>query len=153
MEILYTNEFVSCVKDAKRSGGQAATGIDKAIKALGEIEMGLDPLKGMKTSNNRDSRLKGLKKYHPHPNYRLCTIQNGDHCIFVYYGKHDDVDRWLDRNRGRIFTLDDVTKKLSSTKKTTMVAEAVAQASPIEPRPKFLVDHSGKNSQTKSGMY
>ena len=42
MEILYTNEFVSCVKDAKRSGGQAATGIDKAIKALGEIEMGLD---------------------------------------------------------------------------------------------------------------
>ena len=34
MEILYTNEFVSCVKDAKRSGGQAATGIDKAIKAL-----------------------------------------------------------------------------------------------------------------------
>ena len=132
MVILHTNEFVSCVRNAKRSGGQAATGIDKALKALGESEMGLNPLKGMKTSNNRDNRLKGLIKYHPHPNYRLCTIQNSDHCIFVYYGKHDDVDRWLDSNRGRIFTLDDATKKLSSTKKTTMVVEAAVETKSTE---------------------
>ncbi len=37
-----------------------------------------------------------VDKYDLGDGYRLVVFRTGEHCIFVYVGKHDDVDRWLD---------------------------------------------------------
>ena len=124
MKVYYTPEFISCVKQAKRFGGQAATGINKALIAMQLSELDeRNPLGGMKTSNNPDSRLKGLVKYHPSKNYRLITVQNGAHCIFLFYGDHDDVDRWLEKNKGKSFTLDDSTNQVFATNRSSTNSE------------------------------
>jgi len=40
-----------------------------------------------------------VEKYDLSDGYRLVVFRTGEHCIFVYVGKHDDVDRWLDNHR------------------------------------------------------
>lgn len=137
MQIFRTKEFDACIKRAIKFGGQAAQGTNKALQAISLAEIGVrNPLKGMKKSNNPDDRLKGMTKYHPNKNYRLVTVQNGDVCIFVFYGDHNETDKWLDSNKGRAFSFDETSGEIHQTTKTSRADKDGSQAikPQLEPR-------------------
>lgn len=52
-----------------------------------------------------ESRIPHAVKYDLHGYHRLVTVEHDSARILVYLGSHEDVDRWLDANRGAQFVV------------------------------------------------
>ena len=72
---------------------------NKCCGLLFDVEFGRTPV----PKRRADGRLPGLVKYELGDGHRVVfqSVDDGLHALFV--GKHDDVDRFLDDNRGRRF--------------------------------------------------
>jgi hypothetical protein len=63
-------------------------------------------------THHGENRIPHAVKYDLKSHYRLVAYEHAGNRILLTVGTHDEVDRWLDNNRGRDFTIDNKTKKL-----------------------------------------
>jgi superfamily I DNA/RNA helicase len=91
-------EFQKQLVLLRNSGGQAAQAYTKVLKVRSDLELGQQV--SVPGTNNGESRIKNCFKYDLGNGYRLVTIDAGAVVMFCFAGKHDDADKWLDRNRG-----------------------------------------------------
>ena len=66
-----------------------------------------DPFHGIvKVTKNGESRIPHCVKYELGDGWRLVTCQYAKSCGFLFMGKHDDADRWLESNKGQTFAVE-----------------------------------------------
>lgn len=94
MQIVVVKEFSEARfrlnRDGRKVQGQKVNAALVDAQMDGEIKL--------PRTKHGESRA-DVEKYDLGDGYRLVVFQTGEHCIFVYVGKHDDVDRWLDNHR------------------------------------------------------
>ncbi|HMT92527.1 hypothetical protein [uncultured Thiothrix sp.] len=55
---------------------------------------------GFNLTNHGENRIQYCRKYDLHNASRLVTQQGEDICTFLFVGTHEEVEEWLDTNRG-----------------------------------------------------
>ncbi|MBU6953873.1 UvrD-helicase domain-containing protein [Hahella sp. HN01] len=89
-------------------GGKFQKAANEISNIIFKISSGdANPLQGIKLTNHGESRIKHCIKYQLAGACRLVTIQNSNKIFLVFFGKHEETDSWLDRNRGVKFVADD----------------------------------------------
>lgn len=58
---------------------------------------------GIPRTNHGETRIPHCIKYDLTKFSRLITVVNNGVCIFLFSGEHDEVDTWLEKNRGLDF--------------------------------------------------
>ena len=127
MRYVHTKYLNIGLKDLERRGGKFQRAAKSVYEILGKISGGdpgsiLDPFRGYSTTNYVEKRLKHCVKYDLTGACRLVTVVNADITFLLFVGTHTDVDKWLDRNRGKEFAVDD-THKLVETLRPAGVRE------------------------------
>ncbi|MFA6286974.1 MAG: UvrD-helicase domain-containing protein [Opitutaceae bacterium] len=104
------NKFNEVLKQMRRSGGGRAN----AYRKIGEIRQGLalGERNVCQTTDHGESRIKNCIKYDLGNGYRLVSVDFGEVVMLCYAGSHDEVNHWLDVNRGQSFTYDKDTKRI-----------------------------------------
>jgi superfamily I DNA/RNA helicase len=104
------NKFNEVLKQMRRSGGGRAI----AYRKIGEIRQGLalGERNVCQTTDHGESRIKNCIKYDLGNGYRLVTVDFGEVVMLCFAGSHEEVDHWLDANRGQSFTYDKESKKI-----------------------------------------
>lgn len=89
-------------------GGPFQKASEKVMAIIGWIAAGdANPLKGLKTTNHGETRLKKCTKYDLTGACRLVTVKDNGIVILLFVGDHDDEEKWLNANRGKKFVVDD----------------------------------------------
>lgn len=102
-EITYfrTKHFDRSLKEAKLGGNSRKAAI-KVSAVLGSLA-DRDPFAGLSLTNHGETRIPKCLKYDLGDGWRLVTVQDSRTCGFIYVGDHDDVDRFLDCQKGTHF--------------------------------------------------
>lgn len=113
MQYMFTKSLVNGVAALNRRGGPYARAAKDVEALLGRISRGdADPFKGLQTTNHGENRIKHCVKYDLTGRSRLVTVVNAGICFLLAAGTHDDIDEWLDSNRGKQFVAGDDGKML-----------------------------------------
>lgn len=129
MEFIKSRELPESINALKKRGGNFKRAADRVNSLLGEISNGVEkPFEGWKVTRHNESRVPKCVKYDITGACRLVTVQNDNACILLYAGNHDDVDRWLDRNRGVRFKADKQGHVIVSRSVTREIAERAETA-------------------------
>jgi superfamily I DNA/RNA helicase len=108
MEYIITTELNQSIKKLQKYGGnpeRAAKKVWELVLEINASEPGHpDFLDTWKITNNGENRIKKCIKYSLAGGFRLVTVRSKGKVILLYVGKHDDVDKWLDRYNGTDFT-------------------------------------------------
>ncbi len=84
-----------------RSGGKLQKASDRIRAIRSKIQVGdKDPFHGVAMTNHGESRIDKCIKYDLTGFARLVTIVEKNLVCLRFAGSHDEVDKWLDRNRG-----------------------------------------------------
>ena len=115
-------KFIKSLNDLRKQGGIsfiAAKKADDLIKRL--LLRGRDCSTEIgRLTRNGEVRIKNCKKYDLGNGYRLICLRKAYHLILLYIGTHDECSRWLERNKGLEYELNDagdnalVTGEISS---------------------------------------
>lgn len=88
------------------SGAHEKTCALKVKAILGNLAAP-DPFHGIvSTTRNGEKRIPHCVKYELGDGWRLVTSQHFKTCGFLFMGKHDDAERWLDANKGQMFAVE-----------------------------------------------
>lgn len=95
----------------REKGGSAARAAKKVEEFIRCLVSGGDRHTREKFSYtwNGEHRIKHCKKIDLVGAYRLVLIQKDHQFIFLYAGSHDDCFRWIERNKGLSYEVDDST--------------------------------------------
>lgn len=66
----------------------------------------------VRTTKNGESRIAHCMKYDLGDGWRLVTCQYVKTCGFLFMGKHEDAEHWLETNGGRLFGVENMRAKL-----------------------------------------
>lgn len=89
------------LKKATLSGGAAQRSAKKVKEMLGGINLGeKNPFENFRTTDNGETRLKNCVKYKLDESYRLVTQVNSEMTLLLFFGNHDETDKFLDQNAG-----------------------------------------------------
>lgn len=114
--ILYkTPRFERCLDDLRRKGGTAsdtARRIDIILRNLLQTEDGAEREK-FRYTRNGEYRIRHCKKIALGCGYRLVFIQKDGCYVFLYAGSHDDCLRWIERNKGLSYELNQKTRAIT----------------------------------------
>jgi len=75
-------------------------------------------------TKNGEFRIRQCKKYDLGNGFRLICLRQGHHFIFLSIGTHEECHRWLERNKGLRYEMDDGSKDILDTKEIPSVAES-----------------------------
>ena len=90
---------LSLLEKADRKANLAAAQAESIIELY--LSLGEEPyVVRNKRTKHGESRLRNCLKYDLGGGYRLIAVRDGIHLFFVCVGSHDDIDLWLERNRG-----------------------------------------------------
>jgi len=64
-------------------------------------------------TRNGEYRIKYCRKYDLGSGYRLVLLRRGQHLVLLYAGSHDNCFRWIERNKGLSYEIDDTTHSIS----------------------------------------
>lgn len=111
--------FKESLQELIKSGGPYKKAGDKIRRVIGDISLSQDenitsynPLSELQMTNHGETRIKHCIKYQLPGGCRLITIVNNGLCIFVYAGKHENCERWLNKKKGMEFVVDTKSKEL-----------------------------------------
>lgn len=106
MEVLVyrQSDFNKILRQLRNAGGEATTAYQKIAAIRQSVE--LDASSPGRLTAHGETRIRHAVKYRLTDNYRLVTLQTGGLCIFVFAGKHEEAEAWLDRNRGLEVAID-----------------------------------------------
>ena len=90
-----------CIMRMSRSGGKSGKASDQVHVIRSKIMDGdPKPFQGVPLTKHGENRIKNCRKYDLPGFARLVTIRKKNLVCLRYVGSHDEVDKWLDRNRG-----------------------------------------------------
>lgn len=100
-----TKHFDRALNAAKLGGPsrRAATRVSAVLGSLGDE----NPFAGLKLTNHGETRIAKCLKYDLGDGWRLVTVQDDRTCGFIFLGDHDDVERFLDQQKGSRFGVRD----------------------------------------------
>lgn len=104
--------FDRCLEGLRKQGGvasQAAKKADEIIRAFAAGPASRTPEIG-KVTVNGEYRIKNCAKYDLGSGYRLVFIKEGRHVALLYVGTHDDCFRWIERNKGLKYVMDETAE-------------------------------------------
>ena len=93
-------DFKFSLQKLYQKGGRYQKAAEKAKQVVGDIQMNVDPFKGLKTTNHGENRIKHCIKFDLIGFCRLITIRDNGVWTLCYVGNHEDSDNWLERNQG-----------------------------------------------------
>jgi superfamily I DNA/RNA helicase len=100
-KVVFTKEFASCLREIQKAGGQGRSIVQKARAAQAEAATE-GKIQGLSRTKHGESRLSNVEKYDMGDGHRL-VVQLVDGPTqaraFLYCGKHDDSERWLEAHR------------------------------------------------------
>jgi superfamily I DNA/RNA helicase len=98
MEVLThrQSDFNKVLRQLRNAGSEATTAFNKIAQIQKSLE--LDEKVPGRVTDHGESRIRHAVKYKLTDNYRLVTIQTGGVCVFLFAGKHDDAEQWLNRH-------------------------------------------------------
>lgn len=82
-----------------RAAGERVKSLIANITLYGN-ELDRDPFEGLRTTNHGENRIKHCVKYDLSEFCRLITIKDNGICAICFVGKHDDAEKWLNKNKG-----------------------------------------------------
>ena len=115
-QVVYLNEskFRDAMVNLRRRGGAHQRAYDKACSLITSLSYGMEELN--KLTNNGENRIKHCRKYDlSNEAHRLVTIHTEGFIYLLHVGTHEEVDVWLDQNRGLTITVHAETKKVQVT--------------------------------------
>lgn len=113
--IYRTPLFERCLADLRGKGGtasDAAGRIDVILRNLLQFEKGAEREK-FRYTRNGEYRIKHCRKIALGCGHRLVFLQKDNWFVFLYAGTHDDCFRWIERNKGLSYELDQTTRALT----------------------------------------
>jgi hypothetical protein len=90
---------LNLLEKADRKANLAAAQAESIIESYQSCAAESDEVRNKRTKHG-ESRLRNCLKYDLGGGYRLIAVRDGIHLFFVCVGSHDDIDLWLERNRG-----------------------------------------------------
>jgi hypothetical protein len=126
LNVHYTPKFIENIEALRRQGGKSLTIAKKADRLIKEIvARGRNELLEVGRLTKRgELRIKRCRKYDLGDGYRLICLKEGKHLILLYVGTHDECSRWLERNKGLRYKIDDVKGTIVETREVEVVALA-----------------------------
>lgn len=103
--------FDRSLEDLRRKGGTASMQAEKAdevIRLITRME-GKSVREQFRLTRNGEYRIKYCRKYDLGGGYRFVLLHRGRHLVLLYVGSHDDCFRWIERNKGLTYEMDDTT--------------------------------------------
>lgn len=102
MQYVMYKDFGDSLKSLYNKGGPFKNAADKvlAIKAKADLQYPVKDVFALATTHYGESRVPHCTKYDLPARARLVTVCKNDLCLFLFAGSHDDVDAWLDKNKG-----------------------------------------------------
>jgi hypothetical protein len=121
------SEFRTAMRGLLQRGGAHQRAFDNACSLIQGLNYGVEALN--KLTNHGESRIKHCRKYDLSGKaHRLVTLRTDCYIYLLYVGTHDEVDRWLDRNRGLTITAQADTKRMRVTHVTRIEEGGVREA-------------------------
>lgn len=115
-KVVYLNEskFRDAMLSLRQRGGANQRAYEKACSLITGLNYGIEELN--KLTNHGESRIKHCRKYDlSNDAHRLVTLHTDCYIYLLHVGTHDEVDKWLDQNRGLTITVHTGTKKVQVT--------------------------------------
>jgi len=103
--------FERCLNDLRARGGTAslaAKRVDEIIENLTNQE-GRSDREKFRFTRKGEYRINKCRKMALGCGHRLVCIQKDCHLVLLYVGSHDDCFRWIERNKGLEYDIDDMT--------------------------------------------
>jgi hypothetical protein len=107
-----TSLFERCLDDLRGQGGTASFAtirVDEIIRNITDQE-NRPARERFRFTRKGEYRISKCRKIALGCGYRLVCIQKDCHLVLLYVGTHDDCFRWIERNKGYEYDIDDVTK-------------------------------------------
>lgn len=107
-EIRYVEhkDFRQNVQKMTKAGGSNQKAASMVHAMFGRIVLKQDPFSGLKVTNHGESRIEKCVKYDLTGRSRLITVQDDKITFFLFFGNHEDSDKWLDRHKDVKFSVD-----------------------------------------------
>ena len=112
-----TATFDRTLEDLRRKGGTVSMAAEKADEVIRLITRmgGKGVREQFRLTRNGEYRIKYCRKYDLGGGYRLVLLHRGRHLVLLYVGSHDDCFRWIERNKGLTYEMDDTTHAIRVT--------------------------------------
>ena len=115
-KVVYLSEskFRDAMLVLRRRGSAHQRAYEKACSLITGLSYGVEELN--KLTNHGESRVKHCRKYDLSSDaHRLVTVHTDGYIYLLHVGTHDEVEKWLDQNRGLTITVHTDTKKIQVT--------------------------------------
>ena len=115
-KVVYLNEskFRDAMLSLRRRGSHHQRAYDKACSLITGLSYGVEELN--KLTNHGENRIKHCRKYDlSNDAHRLVTVHTDGHIYLLHVGTHEEVEKWLDRNRGLTITAHTKTNEIRVT--------------------------------------
>lgn len=103
-------DFDKSLKSQFDRGGQRKKKAEKVSGILEQIHFGVESIKGIPVTNHGENRIRHCVKYDIGGGYRLITAQSKKVIWILFFGDHDECEKWLNRNSGIELSYDKVEK-------------------------------------------
>ena len=113
LALCQTKDFDRFLKSLARRGGTASAVHQEVVFALVHWKQGLDA--ELPLTHHGEPRVPHVVKYDLKAFYRLVVYEHAGKRIPLMVGDHEEVERWLDNNRGRDFTVKAGSKRIQYT--------------------------------------
>jgi hypothetical protein len=122
-----TAVFDRTLEQLRRKGGSASLAAENADKLIDNIARGEGngARKQFRFTRNGERRIKYCMKYSLMGGYRLVFLRKESHIVFLYVGSHDDCCRWIERNKGLTYCVDDTTHALRIQRDDSIAREEI----------------------------
>jgi hypothetical protein len=85
-----------------------------------------------KLTKNGEFRIRQCKKYDLGNGFRLICLRQGHHFIFLSIGTHDECHRWLERNKGLRYEIDDGYQNVLTTREVSEPPVPIEEIDPAD---------------------
>jgi hypothetical protein len=115
-------KFIKTLNELRKQGGISFTVAKKADDLIKRLLLsGRDCSHEIgKLTKNGELRIKKCKKYDLGNGYRLVCLRQASHLILLYIGTHDECTRWIERNKGLEYDLNNAGENPLLTKQISV---------------------------------
>ncbi len=103
MHLYLYKPFQKQLLKLERAGNAASMACQQVYSAINNWRHHMQAT--LPRTKHGETRIPHAVKYDLHGHYRLVTIEHENARLLICVGSHDDVDRWLDTNRGAQFVV------------------------------------------------
>lgn len=116
------------------AGGQNQRAAEKCKMLLWDLKNSTDPLDVIQKypiTNHGESRIKHCVKYDMPGFSRLVTIQDNGWLVLLFFGTHNEVDKWLEANTGITVAITDPKKGFFEVLISDDISDPKARINPV----------------------